>query len=248
MAVAAARRPWTLARCLAIILRKNHLASLLDSANGLSPSLLDCPIPAVRPMPMPLGANLPDAERLEVVAATRRWLEKAVIGLDLCPFAKAVHRERRIRYVASGATAPVELLAALLDELELLTAADPGEIETTLLIHPLALADFLEFNDFLAVAEAAVEDLGLAAIIQVASFHPRYQFAGAGPDDVENYTNRSPYPILHLLRQASVDRAVASIPDPATIFEKNMATLRRLGEQGWRRLGIEPAPISSRRP
>ncbi len=192
-------------------------------------------------------ADTENAERGAVIAATRHWLEKAVIGLELCPFAKAVHREQRIRYAVSPATAPAALLAALLDELELLTTTDPGEIETTLLIHPWALADFPQFNDFLAVAEAAVEDLGLAATIQVASFHPRYQFAGAAPDDVTNYTNRSPYPILHLLRQASVDRAVASIPDPAAIFEKNIATLRRLGHQGWQRLGITPARSSRRR-
>jgi hypothetical protein len=177
-----------------------------------------------------------------VIAATRHWLEKAVIGLDLCPFAKAVHRERRIRYVVSAATAPADLLAALLDELERLTTTAPGEVETTLLIHPRALADFLQFNDFLSVVEAAVEDLGLAAILQVATFHPRYQFAGTQPDDVENYTNRSPYPTLHLLRQASVERAVASLPNPAAIFEKNIATLQRLGRQGWQQLGIEPAP------
>ncbi len=206
------------------------------------------PLIALALTPMPDSADLlDDPDSLGVVATTRHWLEKAVIGLDLCPFAKAVHREQRIRYVVSPATAPAALVATLLDELQLLAATDPGEIETTLLIHPRVLADFLEFNDFLAVVEAAVEDLGLAATIQVASFHPRYQFAGTEPNDIENYTNRSPYPILHLLRQASIDRAVASIADPATIFEKNIATLRLLGHQGWERLGIAPVPGPNRR-
>ena len=173
-----------------------------------------------------------------VAGATREWLEKAVIGLNLCPFARAPHVQGRIRYAVSEAETPEALLADLLAELQSLAAADPEETETTLLIHPRVLHDFLDYNDFLGVAEAAVADLGLEGTIQVASFHPRYQFAGTGPDDVENFTNRSPFPILHLLREASVERAVETFPDAAGIYEKNIETLRRLGIEGWRRLGI----------
>jgi uncharacterized protein len=178
----------------------------------------------------------PEQQDEEIVAATRAWLEKAVIGLDLCPFAKAVHLRDQIRYVVSDAETPEALLADLLRELQLLAAADPEEVETTLLIHPRALTDFLDYNDFLDVADAAVAGLGLAGEIQVASFHPRYQFAGTGPDDIENYTNRSPYPMLHLLREASVEHAVEGFPDASRIYEKNIETLRRLGAEGWRRL------------
>jgi len=173
-----------------------------------------------------------------VVAATRRWLERAVIGLDLCPFAKAVYVREQIRYTVSEAETPEELVDDLLEELEILAKADPAAIDTTLLIHPRVLGDFGDYNDFLGAADAAVAGLGLTGTIQVASFHPAYQFAGTAPDDVENCTNRSPYPMLHLLREASVERAVAAFPDARRIFEKNIETLRRLGHEGWRRLGV----------
>lgn len=172
----------------------------------------------------------------EIVKTTRRWLEKAVIGLNLCPFAKPVHVRDQIRYVVTEAETPEELLADLVDELQTLAAAEPEEIETTLLIHPGVLNDFLDYNDFLGVAEDTVAGLGLEGVLQVASFHPDYQFAGTEPDDVTNYTNRSPYPTLHLLREASVERAVASVSDASEIYERNMETLRRLGVEGWRRL------------
>lgn len=174
----------------------------------------------------------------EILSATKTWLEKAVIGLDLCPFARPVHQRRQIRYAISQAETPDELLTDLIGELQTLAEADPEEIETTLLIHPRVLEDFLDYNDFLDAAEAAVEDLELTGEIQVASFHPQYQFAGTGPDDIENYTNRSPYPMLHLLREASVERAIAAFPEPERIYEKNMETLRRLGRAGWDRLGL----------
>jgi hypothetical protein len=174
----------------------------------------------------------------EIVAATREWIEKAVIGLDLCPFARSVYIKKQIRYAISQAETPEALLADLVDELRTLAAADPGDIETTLLIHPWVFAGFLDYNDFLDIADAAVAELGLVGEIQVASFHPRYQFAGTEPDDVTNYTNRSPYPMLHLLREASVESAVAAYPDTSRIYEKNMETLRRLGHEGWRRLGL----------
>jgi hypothetical protein len=185
-----------------------------------------------------MDASTPTPE--EIVAATKQWLERAVIGLDLCPFARVVYVRDQIRYAVSGAETPKELLAELFDELQALVAADPGEIETTLLIHPRVLTDFLDYNDFLSVADAAVAELGLEGVIQIASFHPRYRFAGTKPDAIENYTNRSPYPMLHLLREASVERAVAAFPDTAQIFEKNIETLRRLGLEGWRRLGLGP--------
>jgi hypothetical protein len=176
---------------------------------------------------------------IEITAATKEWLEKAVIGLNLCPFAKAVYIREQIRYVVSEAETPEALLADLLGELRTLAAADPEEIDTTLLIHPRVLDDFLDYNDFLDVAEAAIVDLGLEGVIQIASFHPEYQFVDTEPDDIENYTNRSPYPILQLLRESSVERAVATLPDTAEIYEKNIATMRRLGIEGWRRLGLE---------
>jgi hypothetical protein len=172
-----------------------------------------------------------------VVATTRRWLERAVLGLNLCPFARPVYVREQIRYTVSAATTPEALLADLIAELRTLAAAAPETIETTLLIHPDVLNDFLDYNDFLGIAEATVADLGLEGVIQIASFHPRYQFAGTAEDGIENYTNRSPYPLLHLLREASVERAVAAFPEAAEIYEKNIATMRRLGIEGWRGLG-----------
>ena len=178
----------------------------------------------------------------EVVAATRDWLEKAVIGLNLCPFAKAVHAANQIRYVVSDAQTPEALLADLADELRTLVAANSAEVETTLLIHPHVLVDFLDYNDFLDIADAAVADLGLTGTIQVASFHPRYRFADAEPDAIENYSNRSPYPMLHLLREESVERAVAAFPDAGQLAERNIETLRRIGHEGWRKLGLGVSP------
>jgi uncharacterized protein len=174
---------------------------------------------------------LPDAD--SVVQQTREWLEKAVIGLNLCPFAKAVHVKGQIRWVVCPATTPEDLLQALADELQHLQQSDPAEVDTTLLIHPGVLADFLDFNDFLGAADALVEELGLDGTLQVASFHPEFQFAGTTPADPGNFTNRSPYPTLHLLREESVEAAVASFPDAAEIYERNIETLERLGPEGW---------------
>jgi len=172
------------------------------------------------------------------IAATRNWLEKAVIGLNLCPFAKAVHVKNQVRFVMSAARTPEALLEDLIYELNKLHAADPLELDTTLLIHPQVLTDFLDYNDFLDVVDAAVENLGLSGELQVASFHPQYQFAGTKPDDISNYTNRAPYPTLHLLREDSIERAVASFPDAADIFDRNIETLERIGHRGWRELEI----------
>ncbi|MDO9235125.1 MAG: DUF1415 domain-containing protein [Aquabacterium sp.] len=171
-----------------------------------------------------------------IIDDTRTWLTRAVIGLNLCPFAKAVHVKNQIRYKVSDATKADGLLEDLLAELTLLRDADPAEIDTTLLIHPQVLTDFLDYNDFLDVVDAAVADLDLEGVIQVASFHPDYQFGDAGPDDIENYSNRSPYPTLHLIRESSIEQAVEAFPDAEDIYETNMATLRRLGPDGWKKL------------
>ncbi|MET3131280.1 hypothetical protein AAKU55_001539 [Oxalobacteraceae bacterium GrIS 1.11] len=180
----------------------------------------------------------PDVEHAAIIAATVTWLEKAVIGLNLCPFAKAVHVKQQIRYVVSDATTPEALLQELMDELQKLSDSDPEQIDTTLLIHPHVLQDFLDYNEFLDVADAAVEDLDLAGQLQVASFHPDYQFADTQPDDIGNYTNRSPYPTLHLLREDSIERAVEAFPEASDIFEKNIATLEQLGHAGWAKLNL----------
>ena len=173
------------------------------------------------------------------IAATRRWLQRAVIGLNLCPFAKSVQARDQVRYVLSEATTPDALLEDLAAELAWLNDTDPAVVDTTLLIHPWVLGDFHDYNDFLDQADAAVDALGLEGEIQVASFHPDYQFAGTAFDDAGNCTNRSPYPILHLLREASVERAVAAFPDPDAIVERNIATLEELGVEGYRKL-LEP--------
>jgi len=178
----------------------------------------------------------------EVIAATREWLEKAVIGLNLCPFAKAVHAGNQIRYAVSDAQTREALLADLGRELQMLVAADRADVETTLLIHPRVLVDFVDYNDFLDIADAAVEELGFAGTIQIASFHPQYRFADTEPDAIENFSNRSPYPMLHLLREESVERAIAAFPDVARIPERNIETLRSIGHEGWRRLGLDAPP------
>ena len=170
-----------------------------------------------------------------VVAATQHWLVRAVIGLNLCPFAKAVHAKGQIRYVVSEARDMEGALIELEAELKWLAEADPAQVDTTLLILPHALGGFLEFNDCVFFAERLVDQLGLHGILQIASFHPDYRFEGSEPEDIENYTNRAPYPILHLLREASVTRAVEAFPDAADIYERNIETMQRLGHEGWRR-------------
>lgn len=191
------------------------------------------------------AADRPSAH--EIIAATERWLEKAVIGLNLCPFAKAVHMKKQVRYTVSEATTAEDLYRDLVAELLFLQQADPGEVDTTLLIHPWVLTDFLDYNDFIGVAEATVEEMGLEGEIQVASFHPQYQFADTSADDISNFTNRSPYPTLHLLREASIDRAVAAFPEAEEIFMRNIDTMRRLGRKGWELLEIHgPTSDASR--
>lgn len=170
------------------------------------------------------------------VADTRRWLERAVIGLNLCPFAKAVYVKEQVHLAASAATDAAGVLEDFARELDALVALDARERDTTLLVIPDALHDFLDFNDVHARAERLVRKRGLEGVVQVASFHPRFVFAGTEEDDITNCTNRAPYPTLHLLREASIDRAVEAFPDPAAIYETNMDTLRRLGPEGWQAL------------
>lgn len=168
-----------------------------------------------------------------VIADTVRWLEKAVIGLNLCPFAKSVHVKGQIHYVVSQATDAEGVVMDLHRELEALAEISPDKRDTTLLILPQALQEFLDFNDFLEVADAMVEELELGGILQVASFHPRFQFEGTDVDDVTNCTNRAPYPTLHLLREDSIDKAVEAFPEAETIYERNMEVLEQMGIEGW---------------
>ena len=175
-------------------------------------------------------------DEADVIAAMREWIEKAVIGLNLCPFAKAVYVKNQVRYVVSHAPHLDGLLEDLDRELDFLAAADPEAVDTTLLIHPTLLPDFLDFNDFMQLAEAALDEHGLDGVIQIASFHPAFQFEGTEPDDLGNYTNRAPFPTLHLLREASIDRAVAAFPEAETIYARNIETLQALGHAGWQAL------------
>ncbi|KOO82766.1 DUF1415 domain-containing protein [Stenotrophomonas maltophilia] len=169
------------------------------------------------------------------IVATRLWLERIVIGLNLCPFAKAVYVKEQVRIVLSDATTPEALVEQLAEELVLLRDTPAEQIDTTLIVHPQVLTDFLDYNDFLDNADAAIEALDLQGILQVASFHPDYQFEGVAADDASNYTNRSPFPTLHLLREDSVARAVDVYPDPDVIVERNIQTLDRIGVDGWHR-------------
>jgi hypothetical protein len=172
----------------------------------------------------------------KILQDTINWLERAVIGLNLCPFAKAVHVRSQIRYVVSSASAPEQLLVDLVDAIRHLLTTPAELVDTTLLIHPKVLNDFLDYNDFLEIANAALLDQQAEGILQIASFHPDYQFSDSQPDSIDNYTNRSPYPMLHLIREASIDRVLASYPDPDNIYERNIVKLRALGLEGWREL------------
>ena len=173
-----------------------------------------------------------------VLEKTRHWLEKAVIGLNLCPFAKAVYVKNQVRLVVSHARHADDLLEELDRELDLLVATPAEEIDTTLLIHPTLFEDFLDFNDFLEVAEGVVDEHELDGVVQLASFHPRFQFDGTEPEAMGNYTNRAPFAIVHLLREDSVERAVEAFPQAEAIFEQNIATLEKLGHAGWLALDL----------
>jgi hypothetical protein len=174
----------------------------------------------------------------EVLARTRAWLEKAVIGLNLCPFAKAVYTKDRVRLVVSQARHVDDLLEELDRELDFLVATPADQVDTTLLIHPTLFPDFLDFNDFLDIAEGVLDEHGLEGVVQLASFHPQFQFDGTTPEDMGNCTNRAPYAVLHLLREDSVEKAVDSLADPDAVYQDNIRTLDKLGLEGWNKLGI----------
>ena len=184
-----------------------------------------------------------DQERT-AIEDTQKWLLEAVVGLNLCPFAKAVVVKDMVRYRVCASSEPADVLAMLREELQHLAEADPDKLDTTLLIAPNALPDFLDFNDFLADCDDVLMDLELDGVLQVADFHPHYQFGGTDVDDIENFTNRTPYPTLHLLREASLDKAVEAYPDASLIFERNMEVLSKLGHAGWKALGIQARLIS----
>ena len=181
---------------------------------------------------------LTPAQERTVIEDTQKWLLQAVVGLNLCPFAKAVVVKDMLRYRVCASAEPADVLAMLREELQHLAEADPEKLDTTLLIAPKALPDFLDFNDFLADCDEVLMDLELDGVLQVADFHPRYQFGGTDADDISNCTNRTPYPTLHLLRESSIDKAVEAYPDASLIFERNIEVLNKLGRAGWEALGL----------
>jgi hypothetical protein len=184
--------------------------------------------------PQPPAVSAPESSREHrVLSDVRHWLERAVIGLNLCPFAKSVYFRDQIRYVVSDAPDARGALEQVRAEMLYLTQADPEKIDTTLVIVPDALGDFLDYNDALNSAEKLLKTLRLRGVVQIASFHPLYQFEGSDPEDIENYTNRAPYPIFHLLREDSVERAVDAYPDTDEIYERNQQSLRKMGIAGW---------------
>lgn len=186
----------------------------------------------------PAAAGEPPSDA-DAIAATRRWIERAVIGLNLCPFARAPYLQGRLRIRVSRARDADGLAADLHAELVWLRDADAARHETSLLVHPFVLGDFSDYNDFLDVADALLRGLDLDGQIQVASFHPHYRFADTAPDAVENGTNRSPFPTLHLLRESSIAHALEAMPDTSAIYRRNIETLHALGIDGWRRLWVD---------
>ena len=190
----------------------------------------------------------PNSEDVQVIEDTRRWLQRAVIGLNLCPFAKSVDVKGQVHYAVTRSLGFKDLLADLKIELNALLAHTDTTRDTTLFIAPDGLQDFLEFNDFLSQANRLLVKMGFDGVFQIASLHPQYQFADAPVDAITNFTNRSPYPTLHLLREASIDRAVKAFPHAEAIFEANMRTMERIGHEGWAALGVDASPRGKIRP
>lgn len=189
---------------------------------------------------------IPDANDLSddaVLRNTQRWFERAVVGLNLCPFAKGAQSRDEIWWRVSAAQTEEQLREDLIHTLRHMMAQDAKQIDTTVLIVPHVLRDFLDYNDFLDEADYIVQELQLEGVVQIATFHPQYQFADTAADDISNATNRAPYPILHLLREASVDRAVDAFPDAETIYERNIETMKRLGDEGWQKL-FRDSPVN----
>lgn len=178
-----------------------------------------------------------------ILRHTQTWLEKAIIGLNLCPFAKAPYVKNQVRIQISHAKHLDAFLQDLDNEIQLLLNTPAEEIETTLLIHPTLFPDFLLFNDMLDIADQAIVDNQAEGIIQIAPFHPDFQFADTEADEISNFTNRSPYPTLHLIRESSIDKATQAFPDAAVIFERNIALLQEMGHEGWEKLGIARCPF-----
>jgi len=186
--------------------------------------------------------TLPGPTHDAAIAATRQWLLRAVIGLNLCPFAKSVYVKEQVRYVVSDARNADALLGDLERELHGLAEAEPAKVDTTLLIHPYTLTAFADFTDFLDLVDIVVRTRGLAGVLQVASFHPDFVFVDTAADDITNYTNRSPYPTLHLIRETSINRAVEAFPEASMIYERNIETLRKIGLDGWKALDVDAPP------
>jgi uncharacterized protein len=185
------------------------------------------------------------------IALTRAWVEHAVIGLNLCPFARPVHVRQQIDYRVSIATDEAALSQDLLEAMQSLVTTPAATTDTCLLIHPWVLQDFIAYNDFLDIGDALLDDAGLTGVLQIASFHPEYRFAGTDANDVTNSTNRSPFPTLHLLRESSLDKATDALPDASDIVDRNLATLTRIGHSGWESLQqhiIEAASLSEGNP
>ena len=179
---------------------------------------------------------------------TKQWLEKAVIGLNLCPFAKAPHVKNLVRIVVSEARHLDGFLEDLDRELQLLGNTPASELETTLLVHPTLFPDFETFNQILEIADDAVVENELEGIVQIAPFHPDFQFEGTETDDISNYTNRSPYPTLHLIREDSIAKAAEAFPDASAIFARNIALLEKMGHEGWDKLDIPRCPFPHHKP
>jgi uncharacterized protein len=171
-----------------------------------------------------------------VIEITRRWISDVVIGLNLCPFARRVFQAGKIRFLVSEASNEEKLLEDLGAELQNLVQSSITEIETTLIIHPHVFGNFLDFNDFLATGDKLISKLGVRGIIQIASFHPEYQFEGTRPDDVENYTNRSPFPMLHLLREESITAIAGDDDELLEIPRRNIKLLKSLGREKLREM------------
>ncbi|MEY4317805.1 MAG: hypothetical protein RI902_1613 [Pseudomonadota bacterium] len=184
------------------------------------------------------SSQISEAERI-AIEDTQRWLMQAVVGLNLCPFAKAVVTKKLVRYRVCLSTEPADVLTLLREELQHLASTDESLLDTTLLIAPHLLPDFYEFNAFLSDCEDVLLDMNLEGVLQIADFHPHYTFAGEDPQGMSHFTNRTPYPTLHLLRESSIDKAVAAYPDAALIYERNMALLEKMGPEGWAALGLQ---------
>jgi len=179
-----------------------------------------------------MASALSAATEADPATAVRRWVEDVVIDLNLCPFAKRELLAERVRFDVTDASTETELLEVLASELDRLVSTPA--IETTLIIHPHVLSDFLQYNQFLDIADRLLVQLKLEGIFQIASFHPDYQFADTKADDAENFTNRSPYPVLHLLREDSLEKAIASTTDIDQVPLRNIETMKRIGTEALR--------------